>query len=206
MDIGILQKSSLPLVKEVKIVKEMDPCWQTENMRYREYPSDVMSVRMYVMDLLQNAPVAIQNDRLHRGQIAEIFKNAMICGNRLIVSKKIRVFWGFSTSHGIIKTIVEDDGGLVGLSWVEHWNAFYRRRCRRLEMEGAATMKGTLEMFSYTNQLQQEKSFKTEQGKLLGGNGLCSLVEYWNGGFLYTQTRDGKGKVCAIRRENDEET
>lgn len=163
------------------IVDHTHSCWNTENMFYLEFFSDIYSNRRYTKKILSNAPDNMLETWLLEQQINELISNAIIHGNKKKEHLLVKVHYNF---HPIAKIIVEDEGeGFVNL---EEWNQF------NLERNKVFLEKDMKKMIKYA-------CFKTKTQNLLhidGGNSLFAAVEYWNKGMIYNQQ---KNKVCAMR-------
>lgn len=164
--------------KELK-VDENHILFNTQGMKYKEYPSDFKNIRKITTDILNDSPVECKNDKLLEQQISEIIKNAIKHGNRCNHNKVIRVWYDFTKRA---KIIVEDQG--EGFKNLEKWNAFNKKRLECFENEDFENM---IHYVSYHDEYTDETD---------GGNSLFAALEYWNGGMIYNQK---KNKVVAVR-------
>ncbi len=150
-------------------------------MLYKEFPSDYRQIRYFTLLIVQAAPLEIKGINLLEQQISEIIKNAVKHGNQCDIRKKVRVWYSFSPTHAHL--IVEDDG--KGFKDLEKWNEFNRRRLECLYSQDFE------ELANYV-------SFRTSRSdEHDGGNALFAALEYWDGGFVYNERRNG---VAMLKR------
>ena len=108
-------------------------------------------------------------------QISEVIKNAVKHGNKCDINKKVSVWYSFSPTHAHL--IVEDEG--EGFKDLEKWNEFNRKRLNCLHDQ------------NYED-LANYVSFRTlDSDDQDGGNALFAALEYWNGGFVFNEKRNG---------------
>ena len=151
------------------------PLFDRTNMLFKEFPSDFRQIRYFTLLIVQSAPPEIKELNLLEQQISEIIKNAVKHGNRSDINKKVRVWYSFSSDEA--RLIVEDEG--EGFKDLEKWNEFNRKRIQCLHDQNF-------------DQLGDFVSFRTERSDDYdGGNALFAALEYWNGGFVYNDKRNG---------------
>jgi len=151
------------------------PLFDKPNMLYKEFPSDFRQIRYFTLLIVQSAPPEIKELNLLEQQISEIIKNAVKHGNHSDISKKVRVWYYFSPEEA--RLIVEDEG--EGFKDLERWNEFNRKRLECLHAQNF-------------DELGNYVSFRTEKSDDHdGGNALFAALEYWNGGFVYNDKRNG---------------
>ena len=158
--------------KEIK-VDGSSPLFSTNNMLYKEFPSDYRQIRYFTLLIVQSAPPDIKEINLLEQQISEIIKNAVKHGNKCDVEKKVRVWYSFSPEHAHL--VVEDEG--EGFKDLEKWNEFNRNR---LEILSAQDFEKLSDYVSFRTQKSDDND---------GGNALFAALEYWNGGFVFNQKR-----------------
>lgn len=151
------------------------PLFEKSNMLYKEFPSDYRQIRYFTLLIVQSAPLEIKEINLLEQQISEIIKNAVKHGNGCDLNKKVRVWYSFSSSHAHL--IVEDEG--EGFQDLEKWNTFNRKRLECLYNQDFENL-GSYVSFRTIKSDDQD-----------GGNALFAALEYWNGGFVYNETRNG---------------
>ena len=152
-----------------------DPLFNKANMLYKEFPSDFRQIRYFTLLIVLSAPIEIKEINLLEQQISEVIKNAVKHGNNCNIDKKVRVWYSFSPTHAHI--IVEDEG--EGFNDLVKWNDFNRKRVECLRN-------------SNFEELSNYVSFRTgKSDDQDGGNALFAALEYWNGGFIYNDTRNG---------------
>lgn len=160
--------------KEIK-VDGNSPLFETNNMLYKEFPSDYRQIRYFTLLIVQSAPPEIKELNLLEQQISEIIKNAVKHGNRSDSAKKVKVWYYFSPDEA--RLIVQDEG--EGFKDLEKWNDFNRKRLECLHEQNY-------------EQLADFVSFRTDRSDDYdGGNALFAALEYWNDGFVYNQARNG---------------
>ena len=152
-----------------------DPLFDKSNMLYKEFPSDFRQIRYFTLLIVQSAPVEIKEINLLEQQISEVIKNAVKHGNHCDPNKKVHVWYSFSATHAHI--IVEDEG--EGFKDLETWNEFNRKRIECLRN-------------SNFEELAKYVSFRTKRSDDQdGGNALFAALEYWSGGFVNNDKRNG---------------
>lgn len=152
-----------------------DPLFDKTNMLYKEFPSDFRQIRYFTLLIVQSAPLEIKEINLLEQQISEIIKNAVKHGNDCDLNRKVRVWYSFSSTHAHL--IVEDEGD--GFKDLEKWNDFNRKRLECLYQQDFEHL-GSYVSFRTTRSDEQD-----------GGNALFAALEYWNGGFVYNDKRNG---------------
>lgn len=161
-------------IKELK-VDENDALFDKTNMLYKEFPSDFRQIRYFTLLIVQSAPLEIKEINLLEQQISEVIKNAVKHGNKCDINKKVSVWYSFSPTHAHL--IVEDEG--EGFKDLEKWNEFNRKRLNCLHDQ------------NYED-LANYVSFRTlDSDDQDGGNALFAALEYWNGGFVFNEKRNG---------------
>jgi len=164
----------MEIIKELR-VDGRDPLFDKTDMLYKEFPSDFRQIRYFTLLVVQSAPLEIKGVNLLEQQISEVIKNAVKHGNKCDINKKVRVWYKFSQTHAHL--IVEDEG--EGFKDIEKWNEFNRKRLEYL----------------YTQDFEHIAdyvSFRTnESDDNDGGNALFAALEYWDGGFLFNDARNG---------------
>ncbi len=164
----------MPQVKELRSDSN-DPLFYKENMLYKEFPSDFRQIRYFTLLIIQAAPIEIKDINLLEQQISEIIKNAVKHGNKCDLTKKVRVWYSFSTEQAHV--IVEDEG--EGFNDLEKWNEFNKKRMECLFNQDYENL-GSFVSF------RSDKSDDQD-----GGNALFAALEYWNGGFVFNDARNG---------------
>jgi len=152
-----------------------DPLFDKTNMLYKEFPSDFRQIRYFTLLIVQSAPLEIKEINLLEQQISEIIKNAVKHGNECDLNKKVRVWYSFSSNHAHL--IVEDEG--AGFHDLDKWNDFNKKRLECLYQQDFEHL-GSYVSFRTTKSDEQD-----------GGNALFAALEYWNGGFVYNDKRNG---------------
>mgnify|MGYP000862617930 FL=1 len=161
-------------IKELK-ADGNNPLFDKTNMLYKEFPSDFRQIRYFTLLIVQSAPLDIKEINLLEQQISEIIKNAVKHGNSCDLNKKVRVWYTFSSTHAHL--IVEDEG--PGFKDLEKWNEFNRKRLECLYQQDFEHL-GSYVSFRTTKSDDQD-----------GGNALFAALEYWNGGFVYNDKKNG---------------
>lgn len=162
------------IIKELK-VDGKNPLFDKTDMLYKEFPSDFRQIRYFTLLIVQSAPLEIKGVNLLEQQISEIIKNAVKHGNKCDPAKKVKIWYNFSSVHAHL--IVEDEG--KGFKDIEKWNEFNRKRLECLHNQ------------DFEN-IGKYVSFRTEESDDYdGGNALFAALEYWNGGFLFNETKNG---------------
>ena len=161
-------------IKELR-VDENDALFDKTNMLYKEFPSDFRQIRYFTLLIVQSAPLEIKEINLLEQQISKVIKNAVKHGNKCDINKKVSVWYSFSPTHAHL--IVEDEG--EGFKDLEKWNEFNRKRLNCLHDQ------------NYED-LANYVSFRTlDSDDQDGGNALFAALEYWNGGFVFNEKRNG---------------
>ena len=161
-------------IKELR-VDENDALFDKTNMLYKEFPSDFRQIRYFTLLIVQSAPLEIKEINLLEQQISEVIKNAVKHGNKCDINKKVSVWYSFSPTHAHL--IVEDEG--EGFKDLEKWNEFNRKRLNCLHDQ------------NYED-LANYVSFRTlDSDDQDGVNALFAALEYWNGGFVFNEKRNG---------------
>lgn len=166
-------------------VDSSSPLLKKEGMFFKEFPSDIRQLRYFTLLIVQKAPPDIREVNLLEQQISELIKNAIKHGNRMDLSKKVRVWFFFS--HAEARVIVNDEG--EGFKDIEKWNEFNRLRIR------CFLERNFEEMSKYV-------SYRTESSdELDGGNALFAALEYWDGGVVYDEARTTVGVLKIFTRK-----
>lgn len=161
-------------IKELR-VDGRDPLFDKTDMLYKEFASDFRQIRYFTLLIVQSAPLEIKGVNLLEQQISEIIKNAVKHGNKCDINKKVRVWYNFSLTHAHL--IVEDEG--EGFQNIEKWNEFNKKRLEYLYKQD----------FEH---IADYVSFRTsESDDNDGGNALFAALEYWDGGFLFNDAKNG---------------
>ena len=161
-------------VKELR-ADGSDPLFDKTNMLYKEFPSDFRQIRYFTLLIVQSAPLEIKEINLLEQQISEVIKNAVKHGNQCDLNKKVRVWYSFSSTHAHL--IIEDEGD--GFKDLEKWNEFNRKRLECLYQQDFKHL-GSYVSFRTNRSDEQD-----------GGNALFAALEYWNGGFVFNDKRNG---------------
>ncbi|HHU37473.1 MAG TPA: ATP-binding protein [Treponema sp.] len=152
-----------------------DPLFDKTNMLYKEFPSDFRQIRYFTLLIVQSAPLEIKEINLLEQQISEVIKNAVKHGNQCDLNKKVRVWYSFSSTHAHL--IVEDEGS--GFQEIEKWNEFNRKRLECLYQQD----------FEHLGSYVSFRTSKSDEQD--GGNALFAALEYWNGGFVFNEKKNG---------------
>jgi serine/threonine-protein kinase RsbW len=152
-----------------------DPLFDKTNMLFKEFPSDFRQIRYFTLLIVQSAPLEIKEINLLEQQISEIIKNAVKHGNECDLNKKVKVWYSFSSNHAHL--IVEDEGS--GFKDLEKWNDFNKKRLECLYQQD----------FEHLGSYVSFRTNKSDEQD--GGNALFAALEYWNGGFVYNDKRNG---------------
>jgi serine/threonine-protein kinase RsbW len=166
-------------IKQLAKVPDNHALFNTHGMYYKEFPSDFAKVRAYTSYIIQYAPDLYKEINLLEQQISEIVKNGIEHGNKMDKNKKIRVWFDFNKRA---KVIIEDEG--PGLQVLDEWNRFALNRTICLVNQ---------DFDRFTDFVAWKGPDSTEMD---GGNALFAALEFWNGGFLYSQ----KGNKCVAVR------
>ncbi len=166
-------------IRQIIVVSESHPVFNTEGMNYVEVRSDVSRLREYAMFLVKDAPELYKEANLLEQQISELIKNAIRHGNKNNPSKKVRIWYSF---EGKSKVIVEDEG--EGFKDVNDWNVFNIARTIAIYSQD---FENIMRFISWRGRNENEMD---------GGNALFAAIEFWNGGIYYTEKGN---KVCAIK-------
>jgi hypothetical protein len=170
------------------IVNESSPYFNTNGMKYREFPSNYRQIRNYATIIAFDAPEEFRLGNLLEQQISEIIKNAVVHGNKKDPNKKVRVWWDFDRKKKMARIIVEDEG--EGFKDLEKWNEFNEKRTKCFLENNFE------EMLKYI-------SYRTESStEVDGGNALFAAIEFWNGGMIYNNK---KNKVVCVKFYTDNE-
>ncbi len=156
------------------VVDDGSPLLDREGMLYKELPSDFRQIRYFALLLVQAAPPETRELNLLEQQVSEIIKNAVKHGNRCQIEKKVRVWYSFSRS--VARLIVQDEG--PGFLEIDRWNEFNRKRTACL------TESRFDELASYVS-FRSEASDDSD-----GGNAMFAALEYWNGGVVFSGSRN----------------
>jgi hypothetical protein len=167
------EKTYLSNIKEIR-VDENSPLFDKTGMLYKEFPSDYRQIRYFTLLIVQSAPLEIKEINLLEQQISEVIKNAVKHGNACDVAKKVRVWYSFDSTHAHI--IVQDEG--EGFKDMEKWNDFNRKRLEILSEQD----------FEKLSDFVSFRTIKSDDND--GGNALFAALEYWNGGFVFNDSRN----------------
>ena len=146
-----------------------------KDMDYAVFASDYLQIRYYTLLLIQRSRPKSDERLLLEQQVSEIIKNAVKHGNDCDLNKKVRVWYSFSSTHAHL--IVEDEGS--GFKDLEKWNDFNRKRLECLYQQD----------FEHLGSYVSFRTNKSDEQD--GGNALFAALEYWNGGFVYNEKRNG---------------
>lgn len=166
-------KTYLSDIKEIH-VNENSPLFDKTGMLYKEFPSDYRQIRYFTLLIVQSAPLEIKEINLLEQQISEVIKNAVKHGNQCDLGKKVKVWYSFDSTHAHL--IVQDEG--PGFKDLEKWNEFNRKR---LEILSAQDFEKLADFVSF-------RTAKSDDND--GGNALFAALEYWNGGFIFNDSRN----------------
>ena len=161
-------------VKALRVVPD-SPLFNTDNMFYKKFPSDLRQIRYFALVIVQKAPSEIQEINLLEQQISELLKNAVKHGNGMDPKKSVEVWYSFSPQHAHL--IVQDEG--EGFKELERWNEFNRKRLACLHEQNFE------ELANYVA-FTTEKSEDTD-----GGNAMFAAIEYWDRGLVFNEQRNG---------------
>jgi serine/threonine-protein kinase RsbW len=149
------------------------PLFERTGMFYKEFPSDYRQVRYFALLVVQKAPPEIQEVNLLQQQVGELLRNAIKHGNRCDQAKRVRVWYTYDVEFAHV--IVEDEG--EGFQEIENWNRFNRERIDCLNNQDIDRL---ADYVSY-NPITAEGDD--------GGNALFAALEYWDDGFVFSDTR-----------------
>lgn len=166
-------KTYLSDIKEIR-VDENSPLFDKTGMLYKEFPSDYRQIRYFTLLIVQSAPLEIKEINLLEQQISEVIKNGVKHGNGCDVTKKVRVWYSFDSTHAHI--IVQDEG--EGFKDLEKWNKFNRKRLEKLSEQD---FEGLADFVSFRTPRSDDND---------GGNALFAALEYWNSGFVFNDSRN----------------
>ncbi len=166
-------KTYLSDIKEIR-VNENSPLFDKTGMLFKEFPSDYRQIRYFTLLIVQSAPLEIKEINLLEQQISEVIKNAVKHGNQCDLTKKVKVWYSFDSTHAHL--IVQDEG--PGFKDLEQWNDFNRKR---LEILSAQDFEKLADFVSF-------RTAKSDDND--GGNALFAALEYWNGGFVFNDARN----------------
>ncbi len=169
--------SEYSIIKKL-IVDDYSELFDTDEMEYREYASEFEKVRDITRELIAHAPDEFLDGYLLEQQISEIIKNAIKHGNQKDPAKKIRVWFSFRKR---VRLIVEDEG--EGFKNLDAWNLFFKERQLALLNNDFDKF---LSLASYRGPASDDSD---------GGNSLISALEYWNGGIIYSESRNKVGVI-----------
>jgi hypothetical protein len=167
------EKTYLTDIKEIR-VDENSPLFDKTGMLYKEFPSDYRQIRYFTLLIVQSAPLEIKEINLLEQQISEVIKNAVKHGNQCSVGKKVRVWYSFDSTHAHL--IVQDEG--PGFKDLEKWNDFNKKRLEILSEQD----------FEKLSDFVSFRTIKSDDND--GGNALFAALEYWNGGFVFNDSRN----------------
>ncbi len=159
---------------EMKITDDDNSIWSIENMRYKEFPSEISKMRSYTKEILSDSKIDIHDDKILQLQITEFIKNAIIHGNQYNKDKKVKIWYDINNDYA--KIIIEDEG--EGFQDMEKWNEFNKKRLHFIKKQD---IQNVLKYAIY----KTEKSTDND-----GGNFLFSAVEYWDSGIIFNIKRN----------------
>ncbi len=166
--------SGFKIHTELEIVDDNSPIWNITDMQYKEFPSDILKLKEYTEDILQNTTVSYRDNMIFKLQISEFIKNCIRHGNKFDKSKKVKIWYNIDEDSATF--IFEDEG--EGFKDLEKWNEFNKKRLEYLSKEDI------LNALKYA-------SFKTENSSENdGGNFLFSALEYWDSGVIFNNKRN----------------
>jgi serine/threonine-protein kinase RsbW len=160
---------------EMILVDGSHPLFNKEGMFFKEFASDIRQVRFYSMLVVQKAPPEIREINLLEQQVSELIKNGVRHGNKRDPGKKIRIWASFSRNHAHI--IVEDEG--EGFKELDQWNEFNRKRNECFRQNDYGELEN---YFAYRTSESDDND---------GGNALFAALEYWDGGVVFNDTKNG---------------
>ncbi len=170
------------------LVDKNTPFFNTEGMKYKEFPSKFNQIRNYATIVAFDAPDYFKMKNLLEQQISEIIKNAIVHGNKNDPDKIMKIWWEFNKEKKMTRIIVEDEG--EGFQELGKWNDFNKKRMKCFYENDFDKM---LKYISY----KTDKSTDDD-----GGNALFAAVEFWNGGMIYNTK---KNKVVCIKYYSENE-
>lgn len=143
-------------------------------MHFSIFPSDYLQIRYFTLTLVQRSRPKSDERLLLEQQVSELIKNAIKHGNGCDPTKKIKVWYLFSTT--VARLIVEDEG--PGFKDIERWNLFNNKRQDYID-------KGDyIGLASYV-------SWRTKKSDMYdGGNAMFAALEYWSNGVVYSGKRN----------------
>lgn len=145
-------------------------------MHHRQLQSKYSLIRYYALQTVKTLPIQEQHKKLLEQQIAELIQNAVVHGNKSREELTINVWHTFKKN--IFTIIIEDEG--MGFTELEHWTQWNQKRTECLAGNNH-------EEFQLYASYQKRGSFTPEY---FGGTGLFTAIEYWNGGFSFSQERN----------------
>jgi serine/threonine-protein kinase RsbW len=166
------------LIVRKLIVDDRNELFDAQGMRYAEFPSDFSRIREFTTLVLADCPEAFKEGNLLEQQLSEIIKNGIKHGNGSDPAKKLRVWYDLRKRA---RFIVEDEGR--GFAELDEWNDFFRKRQTALFEEDFDAF---LDLASYRGPRSDETD---------GGNSLIAALEYWNGGMIFSGSRNKVGVV-----------
>lgn len=166
------------LVVRKLIIDDHNELFDAQGMKYREFASDFSRVREYAATILADCPAPFREGNLLEQQLSEIIKNGIKHGNRCNMAKKLKVWYDLRKRA---RFIVEDEG--EGFTNLEAWNAFFVERQTALAQQDFDRF---LALASYRGPHSDASD---------GGNSLIAALEYWNGGMIYSASRNKVGVV-----------
>jgi len=174
-DLGFVEHEKL------EIRKEDDPIWNTENMKYKEFQSDIRKINFYTNEILNDVDDQdLKNDFLLSLQISEFIKNAIKHGNKCKIEKKVRVWYNINSDFA--KIIIEDEG--EGFKNLEEWNKFNELRNKYIKEQ------------DFENILKYAAYHSEHSSPEDGGNFLFSALQYWDSGVIFNPKRN---KIVVIK-------
>lgn len=160
---------------ELQVKDDNDPIWDTSNMKYIEFSSDIKRIKEYANIILSQCEAEeIKNNILLHLQISEFIKNAIRHGNKFDIKKKVKIWYDITSDYA--KLIIEDEG--EGFKNLEEWNRFNKLRTKFIKTKD---LKNILKYAAY-------KSLDSRDDD--GGNFLFSALEYWDSGVIFNKKRN----------------
>jgi anti-sigma regulatory factor (Ser/Thr protein kinase) len=177
----------MPMQRKIEI-NDASELLDTDELFYKEFPSDIRQVRFFTLLVVQKAPAEIKEFNLLEQQISELIKNAVKHGNKMDSEKKVKVWFRFTKDRAHV--VVQDEG--EGFQDIEKWNHFNEERMRHLREENFERL---ADYVSY----RTEASDDTD-----GGNALFAALEYWNGGVVFNKDRNAIAVLKLFPRRHRE--
>ncbi|MBN1898013.1 MAG: hypothetical protein JW827_04485 [Spirochaetes bacterium] len=166
---------------ELEVIDDTDKIWDTKDMKFAEFPSDINKIKVYARNIMDTCSSdEIKENVILQLQISEFIKNAIRHGNKLDPNKKVKVW--HNINNDFVKLIVQDEG--EGFKQLEEWNEFNKLRNKFIQEQ------------DLTNVLLFAAYKTTDSQDNDGGNFLFSALEYWDSGVIFNQKRN---KIVVIK-------